>query len=181
MLMMRGVLVFLIAALSIECAQLSAASQDLPNRTAVTVQIRDYARVKPKSLAKAKEIATRMYRRAGIGLEWLGDVAQDSRGAHDVPRVEEWRTPAAQLTIDIVTASIANAPRGETTATMTPPSAKPNTWSTCCKMRPIATAERYVGPPSNRSGTIELRAAMYGGLKQLPTKTTPMSTPTDMP
>jgi hypothetical protein len=107
MLITRGVLVFLMAALSIECAQLSATSQGLPNRTAVTVQIRDYARVKPKSLAKAKEIATRMYRRAGIGLEWLGDVAEDSRGAHDVPRVDEWRTPAAQLTIDIVTASIA--------------------------------------------------------------------------
>jgi len=68
---MRHALVFLAAAMSIECAQLSAASECLANRPAVTVQIRDYAHVKDKSLAKAIEIASRMYKRAGFGIEWL--------------------------------------------------------------------------------------------------------------
>jgi len=97
---MGRALVFLMAVLAISCPQLTAAAQCLPNRPAVTVQIRDYARVKEKSLAKAKEIVARMYKRAGVGIEWLQDVPQDA-GAR------ESRDPAAQLTIDIVTASIA--------------------------------------------------------------------------
>jgi len=94
---MSRTLVFVTTVLSIACSQLSAAEQCLPNRPAVTIQIRDDAHVKPKSLAKAKEIVGRMYRRAGVGIEWLGDVSQ--------PEVSP--DPAAQLTIAIVTASIA--------------------------------------------------------------------------
>ena len=97
---MGRALVFLMTVLAISCPQLAAAAQCLPNRPAVTVQIRDYARVKEKSLAKAKEIVARMYKRAGVGIEWLQDVPSDA-GAR------ESRDPAAQLTIDIVTASIA--------------------------------------------------------------------------
>jgi hypothetical protein len=97
---MGRALVFLMTVLAISCPQLAGATQCLPNRPAVTVQIRDYARVKEKSLAKAKEIVARMYKRAGVGIEWLQDVPPDG-GAR------ESRDPAAQLTIDIVTASIA--------------------------------------------------------------------------
>jgi hypothetical protein len=93
--------------LSIARPQLSAAGQCLPNRPAVTVQIRDYARVKDKSLTKAKEIVARMYQRAGVGIEWLGDISQDARLTPFPTEAEESRDPAAQLTIDIVTASIA--------------------------------------------------------------------------
>jgi len=104
---MHRALVFVMTVLSIACAQLSAAAQCLPNRPAVTVQIRDYARVKAKSLATAKEIVGRMYTRAGVGIEWLGDVQQDRAVAPAPSEAEVSRDPSAQLTIDIVTASIA--------------------------------------------------------------------------
>src|SRR5689334_22370515 len=95
---MGRALVFLTTVLSIACPSLSAAAECLPNRPAVTIQLRDYARVKPKSLDKAREIVSRMYKRAGVGIEWLGDAS---------PGAEESRASAAQLTIDIVTASVA--------------------------------------------------------------------------
>ena len=104
---MRNLLAWLTAALSLACAQLSAASQCLPNRPAVTVQIRDSAHVKPKSLAKATELAGRMYKRAGIGIEWLGVVSQDVAGPRDAPTTENAQHSVAQLTIDIVTSSMA--------------------------------------------------------------------------
>jgi hypothetical protein len=103
----RNLLAWLTAALSLACAQLSAASQCLPNRPAVTVQIRDYAHVKPKSLSKATEIAGRMYKRAGIGIEWLGVASQDVAGPREAPAAEKAPHPIAQLTIDIVTSSMA--------------------------------------------------------------------------
>jgi len=103
----RNPLACLTATLSIACAHLSAASQCLPNRPAVTVQIRDYAHVKPKSLAKATEIASRMYKRAGVGLEWLAVVSQDAAASPDALRAEEAQHPVAELTINIVTSSIA--------------------------------------------------------------------------
>jgi hypothetical protein len=103
-----GRVLVLLSALSIEFAQAPAAPQCLANRPAVTVQVRDYAHVRAKSLAKAEAIAGRMYRQAGIGIEWLGEIPRDSGGAHNAPEAEEPRgNPVAQLTIDIVTASIA--------------------------------------------------------------------------
>jgi len=105
---MGRVLVFLSAALSIESAQAPAAAQCLANRPAVTVQVRNYAHVRAKSLAKAEAIAGRMYRQAGVGIEWLGEIPRDASGTHTAPEAEEPRAnPVAQLTIDIVTASIA--------------------------------------------------------------------------
>ena len=104
---MRHSLACLTATLSIACAQLSAASECVPNRPAVTVQIRDYAHVKPKSLAKATEIASRMYKRAGVGIEWLTVVSQDVGAARDASTAEGAQHPVAQLTIDIVTSSMA--------------------------------------------------------------------------
>jgi hypothetical protein len=102
------VLVLLSAALSIEFAQAPGAAQCLANRPAVTVQVRDYAHVRAKSLAKAEAIAGRMYRQAGVGIEWLGEIPRDAGGTHTAPEAEEPRAnPVAQLTIDIVTASIA--------------------------------------------------------------------------
>lgn len=104
---MRDVIAFLMTALSIACARPSAASECLENRPSVTVQIRDYAHVKAKSLAKATEIAGRIYKRAGVGIEWLTVVSQDVGSMHDAPRADGTPLPIAQLTIDIVTPSIA--------------------------------------------------------------------------
>jgi hypothetical protein len=101
---MHRILVFLLAALSI--AQLSAASQCLAYHPAVTVQIRDYAHVNAKSLTKAKETASRIYKRADVRIEWL-DASEDARGRHNASGGDELLTPVAQLTIEIVTSSMA--------------------------------------------------------------------------
>ena len=103
---MRHVLVILLATMSIECARLSAASECLPNRPAVTVQIHDYARVKDKSLTKAIEVASGMYKRAGVGIEWLGVVPKQAGDTRGAPAAEK-ATPLAQLTINIVTSAMA--------------------------------------------------------------------------
>jgi hypothetical protein len=106
---MRSALISLTIVLSAAGAQLSAASQCAESHPAVTVQIHDYARVKTKSLAEAEDVATRMYKRVGIGIEWLTvvhtDVAdgKNATGAEAAPSP----SPAAQLTINIVTPSMA--------------------------------------------------------------------------
>jgi hypothetical protein len=106
-LVMRSVLVFLTSALSIECARLSAASQCLDNHPAVTVQIHDYVHLKSESLSKATDIVTRVYKRVGVGVEWLGVISQDGRAAHSATDKEGARVPVAQLTINILTPSMA--------------------------------------------------------------------------
>ena len=104
---MRHVLVFLIAAMSVECARLSAASECLPNRPAVTVQIHDYVRVKDKSMTKAIEVASGMYKRAGVGIEWLGVVQKQAGDTRTSAPASERTAPLAQLTINIVTSAMA--------------------------------------------------------------------------
>src|SRR5215467_539806 len=103
---MRSVFVLLIAA-SIGCARLSAASQCSDNHPVVTVQIRDYVHMKNDSLSKAREIVTRVYKRVGVGIEWLGVMRPDAGGTTNAPAVEEARLPIAQLTINILTPAMA--------------------------------------------------------------------------
>jgi hypothetical protein len=104
---MRCVSVLLMATLSSACARSSAASQCLETRPAVTVQIRDDAHVKPKSLRKATDIAGRMYKRAGVGIEWLTVISEDAASVHDAARTEATPHPVAQLKIEIVTSAMA--------------------------------------------------------------------------
>jgi hypothetical protein len=104
---MRSALVFLMTALSIESAPLSASSRCVESRPAVTVQIHDYSRVKPKSMTKAQEIASGVYKRVGIGVEWLAVISQNDGDTRNAGASEEPRSPASQLTINIVTSSMA--------------------------------------------------------------------------
>jgi hypothetical protein len=105
---MRSVLVMLMTASSVACAQLSANSQcPDSNHPAVTVQIHDYAHLKGESLSTATAIVTRVYRNVGVGIEWLGVLQQDVGAAHQAPLPEEARVPDAQLTINILTPSMA--------------------------------------------------------------------------
>jgi hypothetical protein len=60
-------------------------------------------------------------------------------------------------------------------ATITPPSANPKTWSTWCRMRPVATEGTYSGLPSKMSGKVEPRATVNGGEHVLETRTSPIS------
>lgn len=104
---MRSVLVLLLTASSLGCARLSAASQCSDTHPVVTVQIRDYVHMKSESLSKAREIVTRVYKRVGVGIEWMG-VMQPADGRTTNPRaVEEARLPIAQLTINILTPAMA--------------------------------------------------------------------------
>ena len=106
---MRSVLVMLMTALSIVCAQLSANSQCPDSRhPAVTVQIHDYAHLKGESLSTATAIVTRVYRNVGVGIEWLGVLQKDIGDAHNAPEAEGAGVPGAQLTISILTPSMAS-------------------------------------------------------------------------
>jgi hypothetical protein len=103
---MRCTLVLLITATSIGCARLSAA-QCSDNHPVVTVQIRDYVHLKSESLSKAREIVTDVYKRVGVGIEWLGVMRPAAGRATDAPAVEGTHAPIAQLTINILTPSMA--------------------------------------------------------------------------
>ena len=105
---MRSVLVILMTASSISCAQLSANSQCPDSHPAVTVQIHDYAHLKSESLSTAAAIVTRAYRNVGVGIEWLGILQMDVGDTQNAPRAEDARVPAAQLTIAILTPSMAS-------------------------------------------------------------------------
>jgi hypothetical protein len=109
---MRGVLVILTTALSIECAHLSAAAQCQDSHAAVTVQIHDYVHVKSASMSKAREIVTRVYKNIGVGIEWLEVLQQDTGRTNSAPgeegRKERTHLPIAQLTINILTSSMAS-------------------------------------------------------------------------
>ena len=104
---MRTVLVVLMSALPLENATLSAASQCLDNHPAVTVQIRDYAHLKSDHLSKARELVTRMYKRVGVGIEWLGAIPEDVGGKRTALAGGAAHLSIAQLTINIVTPSMA--------------------------------------------------------------------------
>jgi hypothetical protein len=58
-------------------------------------------------MTKAQEIASRTYKQIGIGVEWLAVIAQNERAPKDASRVEEPHSPTPQLTINIVTSSMA--------------------------------------------------------------------------
>jgi hypothetical protein len=105
---MRSVLAFLMASVSIACAQLSANSQcPDSNHPGVTVQIHDYVHLNPQALAKAREVVTRAYRNVGVGIEWLGIVQQDVGSKPNAPGREGSHPPVAQLTINILTPAMA--------------------------------------------------------------------------
>ena len=103
---MRRVLVLLMTAVSFECAQLSANSQCPDSQPAVTVQIHDYVHLKGESMSTARGIVTRAYMNVGIGIEWLGIIQQDV-GARRAPGQDATHIPIAQLTINILTPSMA--------------------------------------------------------------------------
>jgi hypothetical protein len=103
---MRSVLVFLMTAVCFECAQLSAYSQCPDSHPAVSVQIHDYVHLKSESLSTATEIVTRAYKNVGVGIEWLG-IIQDGGGRSSGPGHEGTNIPVAQLTINILTPSMA--------------------------------------------------------------------------
>jgi hypothetical protein len=103
---MRSVLALLVAAVSIECAQLSANSQCSDSPPAVTVQIHDYVHLKGESMSMARGIVTRAYKNVGIGIEWLGIMQLDA-GARRAPGQDATHVPIAQLTINILTPSMA--------------------------------------------------------------------------
>jgi|SRR5215472_18317665 len=105
---MRSALVLLLTASSIGSAPLSAAAQCSDTHPVVTVQIRDYVHMKNDSLSKAQEIVTRVYKRVGVGIEWLGVMRPDNGGrTPNAPAAEEARLPIAQLTINILTPAMA--------------------------------------------------------------------------
>jgi hypothetical protein len=103
---MRSVFVLVIT-VSLGCARLSAASQCSDNHPVVTVQIRDYVHMKDDSLSKAREIVTRVYKRVGVGIEWLGVMRPEVDRTTHVPAAEDVRLPIAQLTINILTPAMA--------------------------------------------------------------------------
>jgi hypothetical protein len=104
---MRRVLVLLMTAVSFECAQLSANSQCPDSHPAVTVEIHDYVHLKSESLSTAKDIVTRAYKNVGVGIEWLGVTQLDVGGSQGAPGREGTHVPVAQLTINILSASMA--------------------------------------------------------------------------
>jgi hypothetical protein len=95
------------AAASIECAQLSANSQCPDSLPTVSVQIHDYVHLKSEFLSAASAIVTRAYKNVGVGVEWLGVIQQDVGGRQRAPGPEGTRIPIAQLTINILSASMA--------------------------------------------------------------------------
>src|SRR5215831_6551207 len=102
---MRSLLVLLMTVVSLTCAPLSANSQCLDSGTGVTVQIHDYVHLKGEALAKAKEIATRAFQKAGVVIAWLG-VTEDLAGAPSA-QGHEGHPSVAQLTINILTPAMA--------------------------------------------------------------------------
>ena len=104
---MRVMLVLLLTACSVGGARLSAAAQCADTHPVVTVQIHDYVHMKNDSLAKAREIVTRVYMNVGVGIEWLGVMRPDASGATNPRAAEEARLPIAQLTINILTPQMA--------------------------------------------------------------------------
>src|SRR5215471_15083139 len=102
---MRSLLVLLMAVVSLTCAPLSANSQCPDSGPGVTVQIHDYVHLKGEALAKAKEIATRAFQKAGVGIAWLG-VTEDLAGAPSA-QGHDGHPPVAQLTINILTPAMA--------------------------------------------------------------------------
>jgi len=93
-------------AVSIVCAPLSGNAQCPDSPRGVTVQIRDYAHLKGESLSTARGVVTRAYKNIGVGIEWLGAVQWDV-DATGMPGQEGTHAPTAQLTINILTPSMA--------------------------------------------------------------------------
>ena len=105
---MRSVLPFLMTAASIACAQLSANSPCPDNQPGVTVQIHDYVHLNGESLARARDIVTRVYRNVGVGISWLPDIVQQDLGnKSNTPQREGARADVPQLTINILSPAMA--------------------------------------------------------------------------
>jgi hypothetical protein len=105
---MRSVLPFLMTAASIACAQLSANSPCPDNQPGVTVQIHDYVHLNGESLARARDIVTRVYRNVGVGISWLPDIVQQDLGAKsNTPQREGTHADVPQLTINILSPAMA--------------------------------------------------------------------------
>jgi len=100
-------LVLLLTASSIGSAQLSAAAQCPDSHPVVTVRIHDYVHLKGESLSNAQEIVTQTYKRAGVGIEWMGVMRPDTDRAVHAAAGEKSRVAVAQLTINILTPAMA--------------------------------------------------------------------------
>ena len=85
----------------------SSADDRADGELPVTIQIHDYWHVSAESLARAREIVTAAYARIGVRTEWLGVVQQNEKHPGATGRGSTLRVPLAQVTVIILTPSMA--------------------------------------------------------------------------
>jgi hypothetical protein len=118
---MRGVLITVLAALTIGVDRVADA-RDAGNSTlAITAQIHDYVHLPPALLDAASDVVTRIYKTIGVRIEWYAPIRQDPYGGsrkaggsaspessarRNPPdgsdRSDAPRLPIAQLTINVL-------------------------------------------------------------------------------
>ena len=85
----------------------SFAEQAVDQELSFTIQIHDYWHVPSESLERARAIVTAMYDRIGVRTEWTGVVQQNERHPGTPMRGALPRVPVAQVTVIILTPSMA--------------------------------------------------------------------------
>lgn len=99
-----AVLMFIFA---IGTARFAAAGPHDDQQVPVTIQIHDYCHVSNASLARAREVVTAIYERVGVHVEWTGVIEQSEKRPQSAPRASSSHVPIAQVTVIILTPTMA--------------------------------------------------------------------------
>ena len=110
---MSRVFAVLMLTLTIGSPRFATAGQRDDQQVPVTIQIHDYWHVSDESLTRARAIVTAMYDRVGVRVEWTGVVQQSERRAGSRPHGSPSRLPVAQVTVIILTPTMAARVRVE--------------------------------------------------------------------
>ena len=115
---MRGVLIFLLAALTMGGEALAATGDGDDSAAGVTIQIHDYVHLPPAALMAASDVVTHIYNSIGVQTDWLAPMRQEpfrsggsarggsaSRGSS--ARRNPPYVPIAQITVIVLTPEMA--------------------------------------------------------------------------
>jgi hypothetical protein len=103
---MRRAFVLLMMAMPIATGRVWAAPDCVERDPAVTVRIHDYVHLPSASLARARQVVSRLYGKIGVRVDWLGVVQQGGGRRRPAAEGETPYVPA-QLTINILTPKMA--------------------------------------------------------------------------
>ena len=108
---MRAVLVFVMLMISTDAARVTASRQRPEHDAAVTIQLHDYEHLPGDRLLRASDIVTRIYAQAGIRVEWLAVLRQDTRRTRTGADPQARDARVAQFTIIIMKREMAERGR----------------------------------------------------------------------